>query len=247
MLHGRSSSAIRRVLGATLVFGAALVGGCHGPQPKPYTQETHRLFLPGSHAQVWAIAPTLNISGEKQVDPLLQSDLVFQELQGVAGLTVVPVNRVAEVYASLKIDKIESEKEAFEVCDLLGCDALVVPAVTAYDPYDPPKLGASLQVFIKPGAYEQTPRLDVHDLQRSPTPEGYEPMAAPHQLVQAVGIFDAAQGSVRIEALDYSKGRSDPNAPMGERIVFMSMDRYCGFVYHELIADVINQLTPARS
>ena len=69
------------------------------------------------------------------------------------GLTVVPVNRVAEVYASLRIEKVQSAEQAAIVCDLLGCDALVVPTMTAYDPYNPPKMGASLQVFRRPGEY----------------------------------------------------------------------------------------------
>jgi len=114
---------------------------------KPYGEE-EQLFLPGTHRQVWAVAPAINLSGQSQIDPLLQSDLVYQELQKVRGLTVIPVDRVVEVYASLKIDKVQSERQAYDICRLLGCDGLVVPTVTAYDPYDPPKFGASVQLFV---------------------------------------------------------------------------------------------------
>jgi len=55
--------------------------------------------------------PTVNISGVSQVDPLLHSDLVFQEMQQVHGLTIIPVDRVVEVYATLKIDKVESQSQ----------------------------------------------------------------------------------------------------------------------------------------
>jgi hypothetical protein len=94
----------RMVSWAIAVFAAigAMCGGC-AHHAQPYGQE-QQMFLPGARQLVWAVAPTVNLSGESQVDPLLSSDLVFAELQQVKGLTVIPVNRVAEVYAALKID-----------------------------------------------------------------------------------------------------------------------------------------------
>ncbi|MGA3068036.1 MAG: hypothetical protein ABSF29_14420 [Tepidisphaeraceae bacterium] len=219
---------------------AVWTNGCATP-PKPYGRE-QQLFLPGMHSLVWAVAPTVNLSGQAHVDPLLQSDLVFQELQAVRGLTVIPVDRVVEVYASLRIEKVESEAQATNVCDLLGCDGLVVPTVTAYDPYDPPKMGASLQLFAKPGTVQQIVLIDPHELDRSPT-VGAMDLPRPQRLVQAVGIFDASSGSVRQSADAYAAGRTDPNGPMGSREVYLDMSRYGGFVYHELIGELLDHLT----
>jgi len=56
---------------------------------------------------------------------------------------------------------------------------------------------------------------------------------------QAVGMFDSMDGTVRKNILIFANGRSDPNGPMAEREYFLSMDRYTGFVYHELIADLL--------
>src|SRR5206468_8606690 len=109
----------------TLVVFASLTGCSH---PQPYGVE-HQLALPGKRTQVWAVAPAVNLSGMREVDALLQSDLLFQQLQEVHGLTVVPVNRVVEVYVSLKIDQVQSPEQAKLVCDLLGADALIVPTV----------------------------------------------------------------------------------------------------------------------
>src|SRR5438270_3549368 len=119
-----------------LLVVAASLPGCSGQ--KPYGVETE-LYLPAKKRQVWAVAPVINLSGQKDVDPLLQADLVFAQLQQVHGLTVVPVNRVVEVYAGLRIEKVQTPEQAALVCDLLGCDALVVPTVTEFDPYNPPK------------------------------------------------------------------------------------------------------------
>lgn len=61
--------------------------GCRQGE-KPYGTEVPT-SLPGNKKQVWAVAPAVNLSGESVVDPLLQSDLLFQQLQQVRGLTVV--------------------------------------------------------------------------------------------------------------------------------------------------------------
>lgn len=213
---------------------------------KPYGDES-QLYLPGSERQVWAIAPAVNISGQDQIDPLLQSDLVYQELQKVHGLTVIPVDRVAEVYASLRIDKVETEKQAYDVCKLLGCDALIVPTITAYDPYNPPKFGASLQLFVKPGTLKRMPKLDPRELERSPTAITLPVIEEPKDMAQVVEMYDASDGTVRDEVGKYAKGRSDPNGPLGVDEITVSMDRYCAFGYHELLSELLGNLNEANA
>ncbi len=219
--------------------GLLVVLSACGTQPKPWLDEGGHYILVGNKQQTWAVAPAINLSGVGQIDPLLQSDLLYAELQQVNGLTVLPVNRVAEVYHSLKIEKVQTEEQAFQVCDLLGCDALVVPTITAYDPYDPPKVAASIQVFLRPQSAEAK-YLDVHSLERSATDlQADYSMPTAHHMVQAVGIYDADDGTVRHDAMSYATGRTDPNGPMGEKIVFASMDQYSGFVYHQLLGQVL--------
>ena len=59
--------------------------------------------------------------------------------------------------------------------------------------------------------------------------------------VQAVGMYDAANGSVRQALFEYAQGRNDPVGPLGSKEYFVSMDRYCGFVYHSLIGELTSQ------
>jgi hypothetical protein len=221
-----------------MVLIVAWMGGCDQP-PKPYGFET-RLSLPGPRTMVWAVAPAINLSGERPVDPLLQADIVYEQLQQVEGVTVIPVNRVVEIYTALKIDKVQSQEQASLVCDLLGCDGLIVPTVTAYDPYNPPKMGAAIQLFLKPGAYARPAEVDPRDLAREATPEPGTATDSPSGLVQAVGMFDAADGSVRDALMKYADGRNDPNGPFGAQEYLVDMDRYCGFVYHALIAEMLD-------
>jgi hypothetical protein len=195
--------------------------------------------LPGKRGQVWAVAPAINLSGQREVDPLLQADLLYAQLQEVRGLTVIPVNRVAEVYAALRIDQVESAEQASLVCEVLGCDALIVPSVTAYDPYDPPKFGAALQMFTKPRTYARPASVDPREMARAAAPLDNASLPQAPSFVQAVGMYDAANGSVREALFGYAKGRHDPVGPMGNREYLQSMDRYVGFAYHTLTQDLL--------
>jgi hypothetical protein len=228
---------IRRAAIVVLITAASGLSGC-SQSDAPYGIE-QKLWLGDRSQQVWAIAPAIDLSGQDAVDPLLQADLLFQQLQEVAGLTVIPVNRVTQIYSSLGIEKVQSEEQAKIVCNLLGADALVIPTITLYDPYNPPKFGASLQLMrAGPGA---APAAEVNprDLVRQAAPAPDQPMAQPASFKQSVGMYDAANGSVRDALFAYAAGRNDPAGPMGKNEYLMSMDRYCGFVYFQLICELV--------
>lgn len=214
-----------------------LLAGC-APQPKPYGLES-RLQLEGRR-QVWAVCPAVNLSGQ-QVDPIIQADLLYQQLQEVHGLTVIPVNRTVEVFAALGLNRIKSQHEADEVCRALGCDAVAIPTVTIYDPFTPPKFGASLSLMRRTAANEDE-AVDPQSMVGQGAPSKIQMPAVPNSFVQVVGMFDAADGSTRQAVLDYAAGRNDPQGPMGPREYFQSMSRYCGFVYHTLIGRLLEKL-----
>jgi hypothetical protein len=221
-----------------VLAAGVLLGGC-AQQPPQYGVES-KLQLKGSR-QVWAVCPAINLSGE-QVDPILQADMLYAQLQQVGGLTVIPVNRTVEVFAALQINKIRSQHEADEVCRALGCDALVIPTVTIYDPFDPPKLGASLSLMTHASA-QAGQAVDPQSLLREGAPPKPPAMPSPDKsVIQGVGMFDAANGSTRQAVLDYAAGRNDPLGPMGQREYFESMSRYCGFVYHSLIQRLLEKM-----
>ena len=218
-------------------LGMILLGltGCQ--KSKPYGYEP-TLLLPGTVRQAWAVAPVVNLSGQKTVDPILQADLLYGQLQQVAGLTVIPVNRVVDVYTALRIERIQSEEQAVLVCDLLGCDALVVATVTMHDPFDPPKMGGGLQLFRR-GDYRRPANVDLRELMRQAAPTTQPASLPAGRTTQVVGMFDASNGTVRSAALQYAEGRNDPASPYQARIVLIDMDRYAGFVYHYLIMELL--------
>lgn len=220
-----------------VVVVAALAQGC--AQDKPRYGSERQVYWPTQDRQIWAVAPAINLSGQEQVNPILQADLLYEQLQQVNGITVIPVNRVIEVYASLQIQKVQSEDQAALVCNLLGCDGLIVPTVTIYDPYNPPKFGAALHLFTPSGNFARPASVDVRALARSMTPGTNESIPHPAKFRQAVGMFDAANGSVRSALKDYADGRHDPVGPLGHKEYLVSMDRFVGFAYLTLIEELV--------
>ena len=226
------------MLAAVAVAACAAAGGCSHPEPT-YGRET-MLLLPGTRAQVWAVAPAINKSGQTSVDPLLQADALFGQLQQVRGLTVIPVNRVAEVFAAMRIDHVQTEEQADQVCDALGCDALVVPTVTIYDPYNPPKFGAAVNVFLRqrPG---QQGAVDAHGLSRQAALPPGVGLPRNSSFVQVADIYDAQNGSVREKLAAYAAGRFDPKGPLKAKEYEANMERYVGFAYHDLLETLLSR------
>jgi hypothetical protein len=238
---------LMRSITVSLIVFVGLIGlsGCSEKIP-PYGTEK-QLALPAKHRQAWAVAPVLDLSGQ-QVDPILQADLVFQQLQTVHGITAIPVNRVVEVYVGLGIEKIQTEQQAQLVCELLGCDALLVTSVTAYDPYNPPKVGASMQLFARGGSFaRQASNVDARELaRRAAPPPGEEALPQTGSFLQAVGMYDAANGTVRDALMEYAQGRNDPVGALKSKEYLVSIDRYAGFAYHELIKGLLGQMGPEQ-
>ncbi len=228
------------MFGVVSALCALVATGC-GPGKPTYGTESVS-FAPERGPRSIAVAPALNLSGQK-IDPLLQADIVYQELQPVRGLTVVPVNRVAEAFIAMKISQVESASQASMVCDMLGVDGLLVPTITLWDAYNPPKMGASLQLFVRRGLYPMPGGMDPRELTRQATSGEMESLSRNADFIQAARMSDAQSGQTRRQISLYATGRHDPLGPLGEREYLLHMDRYAAFVWHELIGDVLSQLS----
>lgn len=211
--------------------------GC--TSPPEYGQET-LTYAPRYGPRTIAIAPAINLSGQSAPDALLQADIVYQQMQQVRGVTVIPVNRVVQVCAGLGIQDIDSREQAVAICEALGADALAVPTITIFDPYDPPKMGASLQLFVAKYR-DRNGGLDVRQLSRAPVEGPVQSLPKNADFIQAARLFDASSGTTRDRLSGYAAGRNDPAGPMGEREFFLNMDRYAAFVWHELIDEVFDR------
>ena len=245
----------RRAHGAWLlgVVLASLVGsGCHsfGPGDKP------ELVAPHPPPQVWAVAPMLNESGSLHVDTLRLSDQLTAHLERVDGLDVLPLNRVLATMEAIELDAVTTTSEAMALRRALNIDAVVVGTVSAYDPYDPPKLGLIVELYL--GDRDPIYGVDIRHLSRAAVDQDARPYQDPrrHRPTQPVtrvsAHLDAADPATR-RALDaygkqHSVTRGDRTRtgvfteydPIGARLYRISTDRYGDFATFQVVRRLID-------
>lgn len=109
-----------------------------------------------------AVAPFINHSTEPNlvVDGRRFAIAYSSELQKVPGFEVVPVGVTETAMAEYEID-LSSPDDALRLARLLDVDAIVVGAVTEYDPYYPPRIGLHVE-WVSPYPWGFLPSLPVH-------------------------------------------------------------------------------------
>jgi hypothetical protein len=138
------------------------------PPPPPPIESP--MTSPYADLRTFAIAPTINLSGSRDFDPLTVSDTLFVEMQQVSGLNVMPVNKTLIAMQRLGIRSIDDVATAQQLAAVLGADALVIPAITAYDPYHPPTIGMILQLYTPPPRPVQATPASAEPIQWRPAP-----------------------------------------------------------------------------
>ena len=107
------------------------------------------------------------------------------------------------------------------------------------------EFGAALQLFRKvpPVAPAGGGDAKLADGEPQPAAAG---LAGGVTLTQAVGFYDAANGSVRDALMVYAAGRHDPVGPLGQKEYLVSMDRFCGFAYRSLAESLLYEMRKVR-
>jgi len=185
--------------------------------------------------QLWAVAPLRNESGSIQADGLKVADHLAHQLEDAYRIDMLPVNRTIATMEALQIPQVTNMEQAMQIRAAMEVDALLIGSITAYDPYDPPKLGLAIELYVDPRRDPSS--FDVRRLQRSATDELALPSSARRsdQPVSTVSIFfDAADPHIRYLIERYGKRRGvDEKDRDAWRLYRMSMDLYTEFVCHE--------------
>jgi hypothetical protein len=177
-----------------------------------------------------AVAPAVNLSGSRDFDPNRLADLMAVELGYVQGVRVIPVSRVLGVLAAQGTAEIRSAAQAVEVAQWVGADAILVFAVTEYDPYDPPRVGISAQLY---GAKSQTDEAvaGAEPASQPAAKSGNEPILAETQRV-----FDASHAGVVSEIQEFAKHRIADDSPYGWRKYVVTQEGFVEFCCHRTVA-----------
>ncbi len=218
-----------------LMFSLLLLGGCAAKQPAG----SDALVSPYQQGRIWAVAPLRNESGSLQADGLAMADRLQRQLENASNIDVLPVNRVLRAMELLEMSFVETPADAARLMQTLGCDGLIIGTITAYDPYDPPKLGLSIELFDG-GRAAMLDELDVRQLTRAATGDQTHPYATGSSRTTAKNdgvasgvsaYFDAASADVRNKLQVYGSNRGGPDWHAdGWHKYRISMDLYSEFV-----------------
>ena len=169
-----------------------------------------RLTSPYDQRQVWAVVPLRNESGSLHADGLKLADHLARQLENASNIDVLPVNRSLVAMEAMEMNRVSSPNEARALLRMVEADALVVGTVTAYDPYDPPKLGLAIELYH--GSRWASPRNGVNPRQLSQAPTGPETLPVersghgPDDSVVSA-FLDASDPSVRDAMRAYASSR----------------------------------------
>lgn len=238
---------------ATVAAMSLTLAGCASTMPREELLAPRVLVAPyqqgraGQPEVVFAIAPLRNESGVSLLDPMLVTDALAYQFEQVRGIATVPVNRTAGVMRSLGLGSVDSPEQAHAIIEALGVDGLVIGSITAYDPYDPPKLGLAVGLFARPGALG-TPGARADDpLARSPASMN---AATTDSQIRLAGAslepvafasehLDANSHEVQMAVRAFAQGRSDTVSALGWRRYLASMPLYADFASYRLAERLI--------
>jgi hypothetical protein len=194
------------------------------------------IAFPGGN--VIAVAPALNFSGSSAFDPVVVGDLMASELETIPGVKAIGVNRVMAVLAEQRVGRIQSPQHAVAICDRLGADAILVFAVTEYDPYTP-VVGITAQLYTRYFRAEM--------LSGSAGRQPGIPATAPAEdlpirpLAECQRVFNATHKRVQNAIREYADKRSEGESPYGWKKYVASQQLFLRFCCHAVARDLLTQ------
>lgn len=225
----------RRLL-LPMLAAAALMSGCarrgpviNGPLLSPYAEPA-----------TWAVAPLANESGVSIADGLTAADIIAQEVQKIHGIDALPVQRVLDGMRAMNIGSIDSPATARSLARLIGADGIIVGSITAFDPYRPPRLGLTLQLYTARSMALADDLID--NISRAPSDtalSGFEPHDAPASSASA--ILDAADNGVRLDVEQFARGRTQTNSALNWERYLVVMDLYTQYAADRLLRDLLRE------
>jgi len=189
-----------------------------------------------------AVAPAINQSGSTDFDPDRFADRMASELSYADGVSVIPVSRVLAVLLADGLERIESPAHALEVARSVGADGILVFSVTDYDPYDPPRIGISAQLYGA-GTCPGVESLDPVALSRVGRLTASPPRTHRRHrrvLAETQQVFDASHESVVRDVKRYAALRGADDSPFGWRRYVVSQQGFIQYCCHATIQELLD-------
>lgn len=186
-----------------------------------------------------AVLPVLNQTGKPTFDGEEFGNILASGLLKYPGFRVV---RPA-VFRGSPVPR--SVEEAARLGRRQGVDAVLVVAITDHDPYDPPRVAASVQLLrscSRSVSPEEIDRL-VQSASWRKAPLHMTRDGAGHWVGAFEAVFDAQDGRVRSDLVAYARTQdASDSAFLGEREYLAVQTRYFQFVSDRLLHRMVEQL-----
>lgn len=200
---------------------------------------------------VVAVAPVINLSNRDDWDPVRVTDFLTLELQARPEFIVVPTARVLAALTVLGRDAIQTPEDVRALGRELGADLVMVGAVTEYDPYDPPRVAWTLQMYlVEPPTRADWPALDPVAASREPTGTGVIPPDVARgeaPVLQVQTLADLSRDRVRARMRAYGKERNGHQSPFGWAVHGKSQQLFLRFSCQDAILTMTKEMERYRS
>ena len=214
------------------------VWGCASPK------SAQVLVSPYPQPQSLAVVPFRNLSGAQGLDVIAATDEFITELGQVKGVTVMPVNRVLAALSELELAQVESPTDVMTLAQALDVDAVIVGSITRWEPYPPPLVSISVQLYSRDKIEQERGSSQFHvdpatlAQMGAPFEMGLRPAIRPQAMVQEV--YDAGQDQVVERIKLYDRNRDQGPAPLSWQRNMLQRN-YLRFVSHEVINELLTQ------
>jgi hypothetical protein len=220
--------AIAQVVLFMLALCALVAPGCQGRPDLVPPEVLVAPYAAGRGEPVWAVAPLRNESGVSVVDANAVADALVARLGETRGITCLPLNRTFAAMRAIGMSEVRTPSDARRLAQAVGADAIIVGTITAYDPYDPPKLGLNLGLFgarraMAVGGDPQAIQVQARDMAAALTAGDDRPLSVISE------HLDSANHAVLMNVRRYAEGRHDFDSALGWKRYTASMELYTQF------------------
>lgn len=191
---------------------------------------------------LWAVAPLGNESGVSIADPNILADALVAKIDETRGIACLPLNRTLAAMRARRMTAIRTPADARLLAATLGVDAIVVGNITAYDPYNPPKIGLSLALFSRDRKPAEA--FDPMRLRSSYSDSDYRvtnSQYADKPVAVVSEHLDAINHEVQMDLRRYATGRCDADSALGWKNYLANMDLYSEFTAYFAVSRLLEQ------
>ncbi len=223
------------LLSALLAQGCGLESVTYKAYPgNPYPDIRHVVVL-----------PFMNRTLDPQANFVEFSNIFASELLKFEGFRVVRPLQAAE--AAAPGEKIQSLEDVLRFARRFKADAIVVADVTDYDPYDPPRIGISVQ-FLRTSA-RGLAAAEIDRIVQSSSwrrgPVGLSRDKAGHFIAAFEHVYDAHEERIRREIVAYAQAQDESDSPFPAEREFLAVQaRYQQFVSNQVINHIFEVSAP---